>query len=426
MKRGLGASVVFLVAIILVLVPAAVASAQGSTPRLRAVQRNILPANLAHYRYDLQVGPGDHDMIRVHRIVKEQSPGKPGKLADAILFFPGQPTYFESLYIEPLISKIGPERSIAVFLAKQDIDVWGMDYRWALVPTDTTDFTFMKDWGVDQDVADAFTALTFARQTRGTSDQFHLIGLSYGALMTYAVAGADSQQPESQRLVRGLIPMDMAVRYDDPDARAIACDWLAGDVVRLASPNSGDWVGDDGIWMSMFGDLAITDPNGDSPAYPGLTNAEFAMLLVGSPNAPVDWHFMGARFDANGIPYDLRFTEQRLAFDLLKYNEPPYYPWKLNHDQDASACEGVVDVPFDDHLSEIDVPIFYVGAAGGFGLSGIYTTGLTASSDVKTLIVQELPTDQRMVDYGHADLLTGKHAQALAWKPILDWIKAHR
>jgi len=54
---------------------------RDSSRTLRAVQRDVLPANLAHYRYDLQVGPGEYDRIRVHRVVKEQSPGKPGKLA---------------------------------------------------------------------------------------------------------------------------------------------------------------------------------------------------------------------------------------------------------------------------------------------------------------------------------------------------------
>jgi hypothetical protein len=47
------------------------------------------------------------------------------------------------------------DRAIAIYLAKNDIDVWGMDYRWALVPEDTTDFRFMKKWGTLRDVEDA-------------------------------------------------------------------------------------------------------------------------------------------------------------------------------------------------------------------------------------------------------------------------------
>jgi len=46
-----------------------------------------------------------------------------------------------------------------VYLAKQDLDVWGMDYRWALVRWDSECRTIMRDWGVDQDIADGLAAL---------------------------------------------------------------------------------------------------------------------------------------------------------------------------------------------------------------------------------------------------------------------------
>jgi len=403
-----------------------VASAQGTYPLLRAAHRETLGGDLLHYSYHVQLSPDVHDMICVHRVIKRSLIGHPERLPDAVMFFPGLPTYFKSLYIEPLISDISSHRSIAVFLASHGIDVWGMDYRWSLVPADTTDFGFMWGWGVDQDVSDAYAALAFARSMRTTDEQFLLTGLSYGALMTYAVAGADSQLPASERMVRGIIPMDMAVKYDDPDARATSCEWLAYDQVRLASSNTEDYVGDDGIWLSMFGDLALSDPDGESPFLPGFTNAQFALIILTSPNGPVPWHFMGGEFDQDGVPYDLLFTEPQLAFDVLKWGEPPYYPWRLNYDMDAAACEGTVDVPFDDHLADIDVPIFYVGAAGGFGSWGLHTLGLTGSADVETLIVQELDPDDWWMDVGHADLLTEFHARTKVWKPILDWIKAHR
>ena len=84
------------------------------------------------------------------------------------------------------------------------------------------------------------------------------------------------------------------------------------------------------------------------------------------------------------------------------------------------------DVPFDDHIPEIAVPILYVGAAGGFGKSGLYTTTLTKSKDVTTFVVQRLPDDERMMDWGHGDLVAARDAKTFVWKPILAWIKAHR
>jgi len=40
------------------------------------------------------------------------------------------------IFMEPLISQVPDwDHSVTAFLAKNDIEVWGMDYRWALVPS---------------------------------------------------------------------------------------------------------------------------------------------------------------------------------------------------------------------------------------------------------------------------------------------------
>lgn len=81
---------------------------------------------------------------------------------------------------------------------------------------------------------------------------------------------------------------------------------------------------------------------------------------------------------------------------------------------------------FDDHLNRIAVPILYVGSAGGAGLLGYYTTTLTASKDITKFTVQFFPDDQQALDFGHADLFMARDAETLVWRPILDWIVAHR
>jgi hypothetical protein len=82
-------------------------------------------------------------------------------------------------------------------------------------------------------------------------------------------------------------------------------------------------------------------------------------------------------------------------------------------------------VPFDDHLSEITVPILFAGAAGGFGKTGYYSTTLTSSTDITKFITQLQPDDQRAIDFGHADNVLARDAETLVWQPILDWIVAH-
>lgn len=317
----------------------ALAAAKDGFPQaaLWVVERTVLYGDIAHYRFDVPVGPGKYDVVRIHRVVRELQPNQPIRTADAVMFLPGEPTYFETLYIPPLISQVrARDRSIAIFLAKNDIDVWGMDYAWALVPEATTDLRFLKEWRNMKDVEHVQSALMIARWTRGNFwqrvDPRHAIGLSYG---------------------------------------------------------------------------------GDS-AY--LTNYQAALLVGTSALDPVSWHFVGSYLDANGIPTDLRVTEARLWLDLIRAM-PPYGPLGLGLDN--PWCGKL-------HLSEITVPILYVGGAGGIGKYGYYTTTLTASKDVTKVLVQLLPDDQRMMDFGHGDLAFAKNAETLVWKPILDWIKAHR
>jgi hypothetical protein len=50
-------------------------------------------------------------------------------------------------------------------------------------------------------------------------------------------------------------------------------------------------------------------------------------------------------------------------------------------DQNALPCNEL-DLPYDDHLAEVKVPILYVGARGGFGEYGVYSTTLLGSRDV--------------------------------------------
>ncbi len=91
--------------------------------------RTVLGGNIAHYRFDVVVGPGQFDVIRLHRVVREQVPHHPVRTVDGVLLLPGAPNFFESIFMEPLISQVVAwDRSIAVFLAKNDVDVWGMDY----------------------------------------------------------------------------------------------------------------------------------------------------------------------------------------------------------------------------------------------------------------------------------------------------------
>jgi len=91
---------------------------------------------------------------------------------------------------------------------------------------------------------------------------------------------------------------------------------------------------------------------------------------------------------------------------------------------DAATCDNV-EASIDDHLGEISLPILYVASAGGDGAYGYHMLTL-ADTDITKFNVQLLPDEQRALDLGHADLFLATDAQKLVWKPILDWLVAHR
>lgn len=385
--------------------------------------RTVLGSNIAHYRFDVVVGPGPFDVIRLHRIVREAQPLHPVRTVNGVFLLPGSPNFFEAIFMAPLISQVPAwDRSIAVFLAENNIDVWGMDYAWALVPAETTHLDFMKGWGMEKDIQHTGIGLSVARQIRLITGQgfgpLHVLGFCYGGQIAYSLAGNETQHPPLSRHIKGIIVGDIPMRFKEKSIR----DYYCSDMARYqAMLDAGEYSDDTGLLLKQASDLALSEPNDSSPIIPGLTNYQTALFVGATGNPPIPWHFVGGAFDENGIPTDLRYTEAQLWLDFLQV-VPPHLPVQTDLDGDALFC-GEVKVPFGHHLGEINVPILYVGAGGGFGQYGYYTTTLTASKDVTKFTVSV--TGDRSTDFGHADLFLSGDAETLAWRPILNWLKAH-
>jgi hypothetical protein len=395
---------------------------------IKNMQRTVLHGNIAHYTFEVVVGPGKFDVIRMHRIVREKQPYEPIQTVGGVLLLPGGPNFFEAIFMAPLISQVPAwDQSIVAFLAKNKVDVWGMDYSWALVPAQQTTFKFMKSWGVARDSQHAHIALSLARAIRGVTGQgsgrLEVLGFSYGGAVAYAAAGNETQQPRALRNIKGLISADMPMKFQEKFLRDYYCTFMAADQTNL---DAGTYNDDGGVFDTQLYDLAISAPADPSPFFPGLTNYVAIEFLGASTwllnSSPIFWHFVAGYLDANQIPSDLRYTDSRVWRDLVG-NVPPHFPMQADWDTDALFCG--VDVPFNRHLQDIAVPILYVGAAGGFGTYGYYTTTLTASTDITKFTVQFQPDDQRMVDFAHGDLFLAKNAETLVWRPALDWIIAH-
>ncbi|MEA2488947.1 MAG: hypothetical protein QOH21_739 [Acidobacteriota bacterium] len=420
----------FVVALVLALSSFANAHAEPKVASLANGERRVLTGNIAEYTYTVRVGPGPYDEIGVHRVVKELAPNHPARANRAVFMAPGDIWNFRAAFLTGA-------HPLPVFLAENGVDVWGIDYRWTRVPAGLTDYAFMDDWGLEQDARDLGVALATARLTRAfTGNGFgklFLLGWSRGGQIGYAYLNGESQLPAGLRQVRGFLPVDIYLKTDVAALQSAACQrWQATE----AAITAGSEENASGGLIGLLGTLAATDPSGSSilngPPFnlPGYTNRQ-AGLLVGeatftflAPNefAPF-YHFTGGTFDGSGKPSGLLYSSEANLFNFEKAASP-VQPNRELADADRATC-GTANVRFDDHLGDITVPVFYIGAGGGFGQFGVYTTTLLGSTDVTTLIISKVPADQRLADYGHADLFLASDAQTLVWQPMLNWIRGH-
>lgn len=392
----------------------------GATGQCKAtnLQRRVLTGNVVEYTFDIRLGRGEYDVITLHRVVREAAPFEPVRAEDSLFLLHGDIWGFRAAFLAD------PARNLPVFLARNGVDVWGIDQRWIRVPASETDFAFMRNWGFRHDIRDLYVSLGVARGIRHATGnglgRMHLLGWSRGGMIGYAYLNRESQLPGILRHVAGFIPVDIYMKTDDEDFRQAACRRSAA---QEAAWDAGQYQNGNGVLVQTIATLATTDPAGASPVFPGLTNRQ-AALLTGEatfvffpPDQQFvpDYHFTGGTFAPDPapsglpVPTGLLYSPEAGLMALLR-GASAYQPTRQLADAELVICdeedadEG--NVPFDDHLEDITNPILYVGAGGGFGEYGIYTTTLLGSTDVTTRVVDLTPPDQRLSDFGHAERST--------------------
>ena len=247
--------------------------------------RTPIVDDVVEYAFLLKVGAGDHDVIRLHRVVREKAPCKPRSAHKALFLLHGAPVDFRTSFLPSLLSNQVPrDQAFAVFLAQRNLDVWGLDLRWALVPRATTDFTFMQDWNYATDIHDIALSLALARGVRtltgSGAGKLHLLGWSNGGMLAYAYANDETRFPRSRRHVKGLIPVDIFFKLSPSDEplRQDACKRAA----VLQSLLEAGTLANDNTIIQLLGSLAATAPDEPSPFAPQFTNRTLALLSRGS------------------------------------------------------------------------------------------------------------------------------------------------
>jgi hypothetical protein len=414
---------------------------------VRGFSRERVVDDIYHYSIDVRVGPTVYDTITLHRVVRERGVFSPRYGSESVFMVHGDAWDFRGAFMASTLTNAVPEdHSIAVYLAQRGVDVWGIDLRWTHVPLETTDFSFMKSWDLGTHARDVGTGLTVARAVRALTGngggKVNLLGWSRGAMVAYAYLNAETQLPAARRNVSGFIPVDMVVKFgpDGEQQRQWACTRATLAKAQLeAGRVEGGLLGPGaGVAIMALGDAAIQYPDepANMPPLPPLPHKQLAITLGAAtfsfisapaygvePTVPV-YHFNAGQFGSDGSPTALRYVKERQFFDFMR-SAHPYQSFKEIVESEQLLC-GQDDVPYDDHLKKISVPVLHVGAAGGFGSYGEYLPRkLLGSRDVTVKRVQRQSDDKRFADFGHADLFLAEDAPERVWEPIYRWMKRH-
>jgi len=389
-------------------------------------ERTVVQGNVAHYRFMVRVGAGPFDVIQVHRVVKERRPYLPAPRMEGVMLLPGAPQLFDAIFLPPAAPGVRPEEgSVALFLASNGVDVWGMDYGWTAVPREATDFSALQGWGIDKDATHIEIALSIARWIRGLSWQgvgpIHLLGFSYGGFLVYAVAGEDSQRPWFLRNVKGIITVDGgAFKNTNTTVACNSANTLAGQLAAGVLVNDSSWIKSAGL-------AALERPDELSPQGLAALSPYFPIV---PPNTFTNYQWALASFVralyfggtyAPAPPSATTFFSDGDRIVQLLANTPAYQPLRVSYEMSASRCDSELHpVAFDDHLAEVSVPVFSVARREPVTMDVL---SRIASVDVTKLVLN--PTQNPSL-YGHADFFLANDAATVVWQPILEWIRAHR
>lgn len=461
MKRGLLGLLIITITVVMCM-PLGTALAKNLGPKgndsgfnssLVSFDRRHLVNAIYEYTLVIKVGPGEFDKIGIHRVVKERRhrvvwgrrrPPCPIKFSRAIMMLHGDTSDFRSAFLMSTQSdKVPIKHSLAIYLAQRNIDVWGIDLRWTFVPdnypgTETPycyvdGCEFMENWDTALHLRDIRTAVRIARVVRGLTGsgfgKMFMLGHSRGAQFAYAYANEETQLPWWEHSLRGIIPVDTVYKFDPDEEELIINACIKLDALEgLRDP--GTCYSDGAVNLKHITYLAATEPGGDSPIIPGFTNQQAVWFVLSATYAtypsmppPVPfYHCCAGTFDDYGLPTGPQFTNSDYMLDF-SFVVPSFQSLGEIIDGEAIRCGDFT--PYDDYLDKIETPVFYVGAAGGFGAYGEYILELLGSADKQSLIVQLHPPEGAALDYGHIDLLFADNAEIKVWRPIFKWIKRH-
>jgi len=385
--------------------------------------RDDLGDGLAHYSFEVRTGPDEFDRIGLHRVVRERRPGRPIRARTSIFLQHGDIKNFVGMFLPGLNSPRQPDDlGFAVDVARADVDVWGIDQAWALVPPEVTEFDFMADWDMMRAMDDLEIGIAVARVVRLFTGnglrKMQLLGYSSGSATGFAYLEREAQRPRGRRQVNAFIAADFGPLTDDPGLQMAGCMDVEAVTADIAAGNDAFFNP-----FIFFGPPALADPDGPSDLIEGFTNLQAALAVGVYPGYEIeglDYHFLAGTFDDAFVPTGLQYTNVDNWIDFMVY-APPYEANAFILDYSIATCSPE-DSPYYQDLDEVTVPLLWIEPAGGAGPYGRATLDAVGSTDITELLISFYPPEDALLDFAHIDIFIADNAPELVWDPTVDWI----
>lgn len=294
--------------------------------------------------------------------------------------------------------------SFAGFMAHMNVEVWGYSPPTAYIPAgacedNSVDCSVMSDWGIDAVVSGLEIIRSFIASARPNTPVI-IGGHSLGAITALVALG------RAPTAYKGALISEGVLRSNDPEIVALneaLCAQYDGAVAAGATFGALTPV-------KGLAALAAANPNGASPAFPGLTNKQALVALFADPtlspilNVP-DFVSLAGNISSGNFTFANNKSVQAMASG---FNE--YFPLKQLADVSCSLA------------NQRD----YVGALGSF-TGRVYTieAGLGFGpymNDTLSLIGSNRITRTKFAPAGHIDPWTATIHMVTLELPVYAWI----
>jgi len=377
---------------------------------LVSTQKNrigIIRDDIAEYKLTVNVGPGKYDYITLTNYVKEKSPWNT-EINQNLIILPGQ-ALTEVFYSD-----------MAIYYAQQGYSTYILDRRETSIPINETDFSYMENWKIDEHLSDTYDGIVISRiHTAILSNEpvenveVTAVGHSHGALILTVYAASEYEDLSSGSIDR-MVPVDIVIKYDPIYSELIQSQAQEFEIFS-GSLENGTYNATNMAIMIQVANLALTDPEGNSPVYNGLTNRQFFRLMASQsytlnahPYTP-NYHYWSG--DLNGLYY---VDENRLLNLTLKGGAVPYTPKYM--DQYMAGLMGNVD-GYEIDFSRINSPVLYIGLGGGFSDYGSWWYKNEVGK------INDRVTSINWNSQGHCSIALDYNSPEL-WALINNWIKS--